>query len=135
MLLGRRALIPTAHKSTACVGDTNQSFTSQRQTRTSKHIEMEEKDKEKSFMQKMRENLKPKTEEKKKREDVLKNTDRNFAERGITYQEVSTNHYIDHLSYIIYSLPAYVREGYVNGHFMRKLLYGRKGQFKKMIFP
>ena len=96
---------------------------------------MEEKDKEKSFMQKMREKLKPKTEEKKRREDVLKNTDRNFAERRFTYRDVRTNHDIDHLSCIIYSLPAYVGEGYVNGHFMRKLLYGRKGQFKKMIFP
>ena len=65
---------------------------------------MEEKDKEKSFMQKMRENLKPKTEEKKKREDVLKNTDRNFAERRFTYRDVSTNHYIDHLSYTVYQL-------------------------------
>ena len=65
---------------------------------------MEEKDNEKSFMQKIRENLKPKTEEKKKREDVLKNTDRNFAERRITYREVRTNNDIDHLSYTVYQL-------------------------------
>ena len=95
---------------------------------------MEEKDKEKSFMQKMRENLKPKTEEKKKREDVLKNTDRNFAERRFTYRDVRTNHDIDHLSYTVYQFMS-VREGYVNGHFMRKLLYGREGQLRKMMFP
>ena len=63
---------------------------------------MEEKDKEKSFMQKMREKLKPKTEEKKKREDVLKSTDGNFAERLPTFKRVRTNHDIDHLSYTVY---------------------------------
>ena len=115
----RRSQLPII--STACVGDTNQSFSSQRQTRTSKHIEMEEKDNEKSFMQKIRENLKPKTEEKKKREDTLKNTEGNFAGRLATFKEVRTNHDID-LSYQFTNLA---REGYVNGQFMRKLLYGR----------
>ena len=63
---------------------------------------MEEKDEEKSLMQKTRENLKPKTEEKKKREDVLKNTDRNFAERRFTFRDVRTNHDKDHISYTFY---------------------------------
>merc|ERR1711988_995403 len=51
------------------------------------HIEMEDEDKEESFLQKNKENLKPKTEEQKKREYVLRNTNGNFAERKQRFRQ------------------------------------------------